>query len=316
VANGIVVCCAAGNDYPTYPVPSPGNAANAITVGAINDEGAMTNYSSNGSPDPLPTDRNHKPDVVAPGGSNVAGTLIMSVETNDGDAENSLSDRNSNDYRNMKGTSMATPMVAGLAGLIIDAKGSWGYTEAEVLSVKNVILMTATETNIIGEYNWNGGSTPTVLSGNDPTLDRGARDLREGFGKVNADAAIEAVTITQPPNSGSLPSTLGSGATDRKAMARKITMTIGFKYDITFQYLSRTALDCDLYLYSATPDGNGNPVILASATNTGTSDETISNYAPSSTGTYYIVGKYVSGSGTGDYSIDFGQTSVSDWALY
>jgi len=308
VSNGIVVCCAAGNDYPTYTIPSPGNAAKAITVGAINDKAAMTNYSSNGF------GGQNKPDVVAPGGSNVANTLITSVETNDGDAQNNLTDRQSNDYTNMKGTSMATPMVAGLAGLVIDAKGSWGYTESEVLSVKNVILMTATETNIIGEYNWNGGSTPTVLSGNDPTLDRGARDLREGFGKVNADAAVEAVVYNLPLYTGSIPRTIGSGVTDRKAMAVSVSMTNGVQYDIDLQNIGGTPLDCDLYLYSGTPDANGNPVILASATNSGTADEQII-YTAASTGTNYLVGKYVTVSGSGSYSFGYA-TSVSDWVLY
>jgi len=308
VANGIVVCCAAGNDYPTNTIPSPGNAAKAITVGAINDKAAMTNYSSNGF------GGQNKPDVVAPGGSIVADTMITSVDTNDGDAQNNLTDRQSNDYRNMNGTSMATPMVAGIAGLIIDAKGSWGYTESEVLSVKNVILMTATETNIIGEYNWNGGSTPTVLSGNNPTLDRGARDLREGFGKVNADAAVEAVVYNLPLYTGSIPRIIGSGVTDRKAMAFNVSMTNGVQYDIDLQNIGGTPLDCDLYLYSGTPDANGNPVILASATNSGTADEQII-YTALSTGTNYIVGKYVTGSGSGSYSIGFA-TSVSDWVLY
>ncbi len=308
VSNGIVVVCSAGNDYSTYTIPSPGNAAKAITVGSINDEGAMTNYSSNGF------GGQNKPDVVAPGGSMVAGTLITSVETNDGDAQNNLTDRQSNDYTNMHGTSMASPMVAGLAGLVIDAIGSWTSTEAEALSVKNIILMTASETNKVGEYNWNGGAAPTTLSGNNPTLNRGARDSVEGFGRANADAAIEAVTVVHAIDTCLMPVTLGDAQTNRKATACYTNLTSGQQYDITFQCLSGS-LDCDLYVYHSTPDANGNPVILASATNASTGTNESISYTATYTGVHYLVGKYVSGSGTGSHGFCIG-TSVSDWVLY
>ncbi len=315
VANGIVVVCSAGNDYPTNTIPSPGNAAKAITVGAINDEGAMTNYSSNGF------SGQNKPDVVAPGGSRVAGTLVTSVETNDGDAYNNQSDHTSNNYMNMWGTSMAAPMVSGLAALLIDGQeqggDSWNSTQAEVLRIKNIILMTATETNKNGEYKWNGGNTPNTASGNNPSLNRGGRDLVEGFGKINADAASDAMTRSLAINSSSIQYTLGAGVLDRKAMAVNLNLSSGTAYDLKL-VADSGSLDCDLYLYSGTPDSNGNPVIVTSQTNASTgTNEQIIDYTPSSSGTYYLVGKYVTGSGSGIYHFEVGEhTLVKDWLLF
>ncbi|MCH7720787.1 MAG: S8 family serine peptidase, partial [Planctomycetes bacterium] len=184
VAAGTVLVTSAGNLHEQgVDVADPGLAGKAITVGAISDSGKVAKYSANG-----PSGSN-KPDVVAPGGSGSRyqnlGSAITAPETNDGDAEGDLTDKNLDDYTNEIGTSFAAPHVTGLAALVIqaweDAGFEWDYTESAALFVKSIILMTATETTHAGESN------------NTPTLDRGGRDRVEGYGRINADAAVEAL---------------------------------------------------------------------------------------------------------------------------
>src|SRR5439155_767605 len=62
-AEGILVCVAAGNSGPgAGTIGSPGCAAGAITVGAIDKMRHIAEYSSRG---PVPGLSVHKPDVVA-----------------------------------------------------------------------------------------------------------------------------------------------------------------------------------------------------------------------------------------------------------
>ncbi len=295
VSNGIIVTCSASNDYPTYTIPSPGNAAYAITVGATNDAGSMTNYSSNGS------GGQNKPDVVAPGGSMVEQSMITSAETNDGDANNGRTDQVANDYTNFQGTSMSSPVIAGMAAVLIDVQESngdpWNYTVTEARRIKQIILMTATETNQTGELDWNGGAAPTTPSGNNPSLNRGARDTVEGFGKTNTDAAMEAFTQDYA-FSGFEYFTFGIGVKDRQATTYRANFSIGTQYD--FDLVVPAGTDFDLYLYRGTSDTSGNPVILSSSTSATTGqDEQISSYTATTTGLHYVVAKRVSGSGQG-----------------
>jgi subtilisin family serine protease len=229
----------------------------------------------------------------------VAGTLITAVDSNDWDALGALADITSNNYTNLKGTSMSAPVVSGLAALLIDVQESngdpWTATEAEVLQIKKTILMTATESNRIGEKNWNGGNEPTVDSGNNPSLNRGPSDLVEGFGLVNADAAMEALTL-EFDTAGPVQVSFGSQPTDRRAAAWYIDLTSGF--EPSFDLVVPTGADFDLYLYEPDPDSNGRPVIAASSTATGDADERIIGYPAAVTGRFALVAKRVSGSGT------------------
>ncbi|WP_059103219.1 S8 family peptidase [Shouchella shacheensis] len=115
---GMVVCAAAGNEGPDgNTIASPGTSPKIITVGAVDNtntpdrsDDTVAEFSSRG-----PTmDGLTKPDLVTP------GVDIVSWRTNgsftDKTAKNSrVGDR----YISLSGTSMATPICAGVVALVI-----------------------------------------------------------------------------------------------------------------------------------------------------------------------------------------------------
>ena len=125
---GVVVVCSAGNRGRSghVTITSPCNAPKVITVGATNDSqtGPITDdkvatYSSRG---PTAFDLIAKPDIVAP------GNRIVSLRAPGSHADTNLPDRRvaadpaspaAVDYFEMSGTSMASPIVAATAALMI-----------------------------------------------------------------------------------------------------------------------------------------------------------------------------------------------------
>jgi len=117
VEQGVVVCIAAGNDGPSsYTVGSPGCAEDVITVGASDEGGNVAYFSSRG-----PTqDGRVKPDIAIPGVDIVAARAA-------GTSMGGVVDPH---YVSASGTSMATPLVAGICALLIEAEPD--LTPAEI----------------------------------------------------------------------------------------------------------------------------------------------------------------------------------------
>ncbi|WP_215457871.1 S8 family peptidase [Streptomyces sp. ATCC 21386] len=111
-ASGALFVIAAGNEGPAEgTIGTPGSAAAALTVGAVDRRDAIAEFSSRG-----PTaDGFLKPDVTAPGVDIVAAKA----------AEGDMGDPAADGYVSMSGTSMATPHVAGAAAILAQEHPDW-----------------------------------------------------------------------------------------------------------------------------------------------------------------------------------------------
>jgi subtilisin family serine protease len=120
---GVLVVTAAGNegDDDWYYIHAPADADSVISVGAVNGNGKLTDFSSRG-----PTfDRRIKPEVVARG----RFTAAASPRFEDG-------------YVSESGTSMSTPLVAGAAALVLQAHPDW-----DPMMIREALMKTADRAN-------------------------------------------------------------------------------------------------------------------------------------------------------------------------
>ncbi|GAA4783200.1 S8 family serine peptidase [Streptomyces ziwulingensis] len=117
---GILFAIAAGNEgeWGEQTIGSPGSAAAALTVGAVDDKDALADFSSTGPG----LDGQIKPDVTAPGVDITAAAAkgsLIAQEVGESPAG----------YLTISGTSMATPHVAGAAALLKQQHPQWTYAE-------------------------------------------------------------------------------------------------------------------------------------------------------------------------------------------
>ncbi len=155
--SGIVVVTAAGNGGPNAgTITSPGNDPYLITVGAFDDKGTATHaddsvpdFSSRG---PTAFDNLPKPDISAP------GRKVVSLRTPGSYLDRLFPDRVvDNQYFRLTGTSMAAPVVAGVAALILSKDPGLSPNQ-----VKKILTHTAQ--NIGSDVNSRGSGAVDALA--------------------------------------------------------------------------------------------------------------------------------------------------------
>lgn len=252
VSNGIIMAVAAGNSGPaTYTIGSPAAAASAITVGALYDPGekgwVLAEFSSRG-----PTaDGRIKPDICTP------GRYITAAQANSG-----------NGYITYSGTSMATPFLAGVVALMLDAN----YSLADA-QVKDILYASAN----VKDFGPTG------------------KDIDFGYGINLSYNAIKQAGGFLGSWSDGLAFAYASGYLSAKGDTdwwqfdvSDASRPIGITFIITNWARNR---DFDVYLYD--PSG----ALVASSTGTTRQEKIL--YLPVTTGTYKI--KVYSYLGSGDY---------------
>jgi len=138
--NGALVVAAAGNDG-RGSVSYPAAYSECLAVSALDPDGTLASYSNYGG----------DIELAAP------GTNVLSTWTDDA-------------YDSISGTSMATPVVAGVAGL---ALAQWDLTNAEL---RNHLKATAVDVGLSGDEQGSG----RVDAGNAITTEPGSGDGGDG----------------------------------------------------------------------------------------------------------------------------------------
>ncbi|MFJ9431790.1 S8 family peptidase [Streptomyces sp. NPDC101490] len=185
-STGALFTIAAGNSGPgAKTVGSPGAAAAALTVGAVDSADAVANFSSRGPRG----DGGLKPEITAPGVRIVAARAAgTTMGTPAGDF-----------YTSASGTSMATPHVAGAAAILAQRHPDWSPAQ-----LKNQLISTAKTTADTSVYAQGAGRVDVARAVRQPVSASGTVD----FGLRGWDDSAPVEKKIQYVNDGDAPVTL------------------------------------------------------------------------------------------------------------
>ena len=164
---GAVVVCATGNDEKKQHVDYPASDPNAIAVGACTDADELASYSNSGA----------QVCVVAPssGGSRTIFTTDVSTAGRGFNAGSVAAGGADGLYCNdFGGTSSATPLVAGLCGLLLSLK-----PEMTTEDVRAALIASAKKIGPASAYKTNGHSN------------------KFGYGRIDAAKAVAQVKASK-----------------------------------------------------------------------------------------------------------------------
>ena len=204
---GTLFVIAAGNNGP-QTVSSPGTAASALTIGAVDKQDSLAWFSSTG---PVAGSGAIKPDLVAPG---VDITAARSQEMTDG---------GTGLYQTMSGTSMATPHVTGAAAILAEQHPGWtgqqlkeqlmssskgldGYTPFDIGTGRVDVAAAVTDTVrangslFFGNYLWPHGPSEVPVTHDLTFSNSGAQDETLDLALTGTDPAftLSDPTVTVP----------------------------------------------------------------------------------------------------------------------
>jgi subtilisin family serine protease len=216
-ATGALFVVAAGNEGGDYTVGTPGVARAALTVGAVDRDDHLADFSSRG---PRWGDEGLKPEITAPGVGIVAA---RAAGTSMGGVVDEL-------YTSASGTSMATPHVAGAAAIIAQQHPDW--TGAQI---KNELVSTAKTTADTSVYSQGAGRVDLTRATSQQIFgtgvaDFGLRELGETPAQVNrtvtyTNGGATAVTLT-----------LSDDVAQVTTSASTVTVPAGGSADVTLTF--------------------------------------------------------------------------------
>ncbi|GLZ61567.1 S8 family serine peptidase [Micromonospora sp. NBRC 107095] len=155
---GVLFVIAAGNSGGA--ISSPGSAASALTVGAVDRNDKLADFSSRG---PLVTSHVAKPELVAPGVDIVAARA----------AGTNLQDPIDEHYEAISGTSMASPHVAGAAALLVQRHPDWTGEQIKAALVGAADPLTGVDAYAVGAGRLNAARALGGPSSNQPVVNLG-----------------------------------------------------------------------------------------------------------------------------------------------
>ncbi|MFX0038492.1 MAG: S8 family serine peptidase [Candidatus Heimdallarchaeota archaeon] len=261
IESGILVVIAAGNNgiEISNSLNKLAENENAIVVGAINDKDQVTSYSSMGNN----IENITKPDIVAPGGSKISTHRSIIGASDEIDKATAF-----------YGTSIATAIVSAAINILIEAKwnnwNQWNNFDlaSRVKYIKAILLMTASETNIERE---DDPSTSSDESEYSPSLSiapmtSGLKDIHEGYGRLNLQAAIDALikSIEQISVSNGHLVSSEENPLEAHVFARQIELSEDAQYSFNLT-IDNSEADFDLFLFSNESNQYGEPILLQSS---------------------------------------------------
>ena len=206
---GITVIAAAGNHgYDAGGPGYPARLAGVLTVGGVNDQGAVAGFSGRGTVTDVA-----KPDLLAPAGGVLPAAGRITA------ADNEPNDT----YSGRWGTSLAAAHAAGAAALLDEALRDRGVVlpaDREATLTRAILLETTAQPVDLAETA-DGAATFALPAWQGP-------DRHRGWGLMRVDAAVQAACAPLRPGADQL-DTLSADWT-RPVAARRLATAPGIRY--------------------------------------------------------------------------------------